>query len=139
MENEITKRHIQVPSDMTEQYNYLKPGDILIYATLKRHMDKETKTCYPSLATISKESGASINTVKASIQNLVNSNPFKNAKVGDYVKIGNYSQGETGDIQPIEWLILSREENRILKQKIMEYERKIERLKKEIEEKQSQA
>ena len=32
-----------------------------------------------------------------------------------------------------------KEENRILKQKIMEYERKIERLKKEIEEKQSQA
>lgn len=72
MENELNKHHVQVPNDMTEQNTYLKPGDILIYATIKRHMDKETKTCYPSLETISKESGASINTVRASIQNLVN-------------------------------------------------------------------
>ena len=72
MEKEINKRHVQVPNDMTEQNIYLKPGDILIYATIKRHMDKETKTCWPSLDTISRESGASINTVRASIQNLVN-------------------------------------------------------------------
>lgn len=72
MEKEINKQHVQVPNDMTEQNIYLKPGDILIYATIKRHMDKETKTCYPSLETISKESGASINTVRSSIQNLVN-------------------------------------------------------------------
>lgn len=72
MENEINKQHVQVPNDMTEQNIYLKPGDILIYATIKRHMDKETKTCYPSLDTISRESGASINTVRTSIQNLIN-------------------------------------------------------------------
>ena len=72
MENELNKQHVQVPNDMTEQNNYLKPSDILIYATIKRHMDKETKTCYPSLDTISRESGASINTVRNSIQNLVN-------------------------------------------------------------------
>ena len=72
MENELNKQHVQVPNDMTEQNIYLKPGDILIYATIKRHMDKETKTCWPSLDTISRESGASINTVRASIQNLVN-------------------------------------------------------------------
>ena len=72
MEKEINKQHVQVPNDMTEQNNSLKPGDLLIYATIKRHMDKDTKTCYPSLDTISRESGASINTVRASIQNLVN-------------------------------------------------------------------
>ena len=72
MENELNKQHVQVPNDMTEQNIYLKPGDILIYATIKRHMDKDTKTCYPSLDTISRESGASINTVRTSIQNLVN-------------------------------------------------------------------
>jgi len=72
MEKELNKQHVQVPNDMTEQNTYLKPGDILIYATIKRHMDKETKTCYPSLDTISKESGASINTVRSSIQNLIN-------------------------------------------------------------------
>lgn len=82
MENELTKRHVQVPNDMTEQNNYLKPADILIYATIKRHMDKETKTCYPSLDTISKESGASINTVKNSIQNLINSEYITVSKRG---------------------------------------------------------
>lgn len=82
MENEITKRHVQVPNDMTEQNSYLKPGDILIYATIKRHMNKETKTCYPSLTTISQESGASVNTVKASIQNLVNSKYITVSKKG---------------------------------------------------------
>lgn len=72
MEKELNKQHVQVPNDMTEQNNYLKPSDILIYATIKRHMDKDTKTCYPSLDTISKESGASINTVRSGIQNLIN-------------------------------------------------------------------
>lgn len=72
MEKEVNKHHVQVPNDMTEQNNSLKPGDLLIYATIKRHMDKDTKTCYPSLNTIAAESGASINTVRASIQNLIN-------------------------------------------------------------------
>lgn len=72
MKKEINKQHVQVPNDMTEQNNSLKPGDLLIYATIKRHMDKNTKTCYPSLNTIATESGASINTVRASIQNLIN-------------------------------------------------------------------
>ena len=74
MEKEINKQHVQVPNDMTEQNNSLKPGDLLIYATIKRHMDKDTKTCYPSLSTIASESGASINTVRTSIQNLINTN-----------------------------------------------------------------
>lgn len=72
MEKEINKQHVQVPNDMTEQNNSLKPGDLLIYATIKRHMDKDTKTCYPSLNLLSSESGASINTVRSSIQNLIN-------------------------------------------------------------------
>ena len=72
MEKEINKQHVQVPNDMTEQNNSLKPGDLLIYATIKRHMDKDTKTCYPSLNVIAAESGASINTVRTSIQNLIN-------------------------------------------------------------------
>ena len=39
---------------------------------------------------------------------------LKNAKVGDYVKFGNYPQTEKGDIQPIEWQVLSREGNKLL-------------------------
>ena len=39
---------------------------------------------------------------------------FKNAKVGDYIKFGNYPQTEKGEIQPIEWLVLSIENNKML-------------------------
>ena len=41
-------------------------------------------------------------------------NPFKNAKVGDYVKFGNYPQTSNGGVQPIEWQVLSKENNRML-------------------------
>ena len=39
---------------------------------------------------------------------------FKNAKVGDYVKFGNYPQTSSGGVQPIEWQVLSRENNKML-------------------------
>lgn len=85
------KKHVQVPNKMTEEHNDLKPGDILIYATIKRHMDKDTKTCYPSLAKISEECGASINTVRSSIQNLENAGyiqvyPYKRGKLYKFLK-----------------------------------------------------
>ena len=41
-------------------------------------------------------------------------NPFKNAKVGDYVKFGNYPQTSNGGVQPIEWQVLSKENNKML-------------------------
>ena len=43
-----------------------------------------------------------------------NPNPFKNAKVGDYVKFGNYPQTSNGGVQPIEWQVLSKENNKML-------------------------
>ena len=41
-------------------------------------------------------------------------NPFKNADIGDYIKFGNYPQTANGDSLPIEWLILAKEDNKIL-------------------------
>ena len=41
-------------------------------------------------------------------------NPFKSAKVGDYIKFGSYPQTSNGDIQPIEWQVLSIENNKML-------------------------
>ena len=43
-----------------------------------------------------------------------NPNPFINAKVGDYVKFGNYPQTSNGQNQPIEWQVLSIENNKML-------------------------
>ena len=41
-------------------------------------------------------------------------NPFKNAKVGDYVKFGNYPQTSDGSILPIEWQVLAKENHKML-------------------------
>lgn len=62
-------QHVQVPNDMTNSGN-LSPKDLLIYATIKSHLNKITKTCFPSLSTIAKESGISRPTVIKSIEAL---------------------------------------------------------------------
>ena len=43
-----------------------------------------------------------------------NSNPFINAKVGDYVNFGNYPQTAECEEKPIEWQVLAKEENKML-------------------------
>ena len=47
----------------------LTPKDQLIYSIIKSH-DNPTKGCFPSLQVLSKESGASINTIRDSIARL---------------------------------------------------------------------
>ncbi len=38
----------------------------------------------------------------------------KNVKVGDYIKFGSYPQTVDGQVQPIEWQVLSKENNKML-------------------------
>mgnify|MGYP002515738597 CR=1 FL=1 len=68
MENEISKRHTQVPNNMAA--DNLEPKDQLIYAIIHDHLNEKTKECFPSLQVISEESGASVSTVRASIKRL---------------------------------------------------------------------
>ena len=53
---------------------------------------------------------------KSSLESLKSSgsNPFKNAKIGDYVKFGRYPQTAKGEVQPVEWQVLARENNKAL-------------------------
>ena len=60
-------QHVQVPNDMGTKN--LTPKDQLIYTIIKSH-DNPTKGCFPSLQVLSKESGASINTIRDSIARL---------------------------------------------------------------------
>lgn len=62
-----SKQHVQLPNNMIKE-NGLEPRDLLVYAILKKYMNNETKECFPSLQTLSKESGYSINTVRKSIK-----------------------------------------------------------------------
>ena len=43
-----------------------------------------------------------------------NGNPFINAKVGDYVKFGRYPQTAEGEVRPVEWQVLSKENGQML-------------------------
>ena len=51
---------------------------------------------------------------KQQIKPVQQSVSFKNAKVGDYVKFGNYPQTADGGSLPIEWQVLARENNKML-------------------------
>lgn len=80
-EKEKSKQHVQLPNDMTQKSD-LEPNDLLVYVTLKRHMNKETKECFPSLQLLSKECGFSIPTIRKSITLLTKSGYINVRKQG---------------------------------------------------------
>ena len=59
------EQHVQLPNDMD-----LEPKDLLIYLCIKRYMNKDTHDAFPALSTLSKKSGASINTIRKAITRL---------------------------------------------------------------------
>ena len=66
MEN---KQHVQLPNNMTVNEK-LKPKDLLVYVTIKKYMNSETLSCFPSLSTIVEKSGVSKPTVLNAIKSL---------------------------------------------------------------------
>lgn len=75
------KQHVQVPNNMTVN-DELTPKDLLIYATIKRFMNKDTLSCFPSLATISEKSGVSKPTILKAINKLQKLEYFRIEKDG---------------------------------------------------------
>lgn len=73
---EESKQHVQVPDPDVKKHSSLKPIDYLVYANIRRYMNKDTKTCYPSLETISKDCDCSIPTVRSSIKRLASEQLF---------------------------------------------------------------
>lgn len=78
MEN---KQHVQVPNNMTLKEG-LTPKDMLVYAVIKKYMNRETLSCYPSLNTIVEKSGVSKPTVINAINKLEKANYIKVSKKG---------------------------------------------------------
>lgn len=68
-ENQTFVKHVQVPD--SNEYRGLKPTDKLVYANIRRFMNKDTMTCYPSMSTIAKFCDVTEPTVKAAIKRLV--------------------------------------------------------------------
>lgn len=97
----MTKQHVQLPKNDTN--NEITPKDKLIYLNIRRHMNRDSKQAYPSLATICKESGASINTVRKSIKVLEENNYITISKQG---KKNIYHFNETKSFEPFSYEFL---------------------------------
>lgn len=68
-EKEQSKQHVQVP-DPKEKDSELKPIDYLVYANIRRFMNKDTHTCWPSISTIASKCNCSEPIVRNSISKL---------------------------------------------------------------------
>lgn len=79
MEENKNLQHVQVPNGMG--HDNLEPKDQLIYMVIKSH-DNPKQECWPSLQTLSKESGASINTIRDCIKRLKEAGYIKTELVG---------------------------------------------------------
>lgn len=69
-------QHVEVPQPK-EKETSLKPFDYLVYANIRRNVNKNTMTCFPSLKTIAKKCGSTIPTIRQSIKKLLNEKMFE--------------------------------------------------------------
>lgn len=90
----INKQHVQLPNNMTKS-GELSPKDIVIYVYIKRHANGKSKEAFPSLKTLSEESGAAINTIRKCISNLVDKNKITIRKDGrkNIYRFVNFNDG----------------------------------------------
>lgn len=68
--NELTYRKISVFDNENPQ-RILKPGDKIIYASIRRFMNSETRECYPSIAKIKEKTGCGQNKIYDAINRLI--------------------------------------------------------------------
>jgi biotin operon repressor len=64
----LSKQHIQLPNDMGK--SGLTANDLLVYVSIKRHMNNITKECFPSQVLVAEHSGLSRPTIQKSIEQL---------------------------------------------------------------------
>lgn len=76
MEEKETKQHVQVPDSVKE--TKLKPFDKLVYANLRKYMNKDTYECFPTVRRIAAECGCTERRVTNSINRLI--------EAGDIIK-----------------------------------------------------
>lgn len=62
---------VTVPDEVVD-CEEISPKSLVVYCAIKRHMNKETLTCYPEIKTIAKEAGCGKDTVLNAIKELEN-------------------------------------------------------------------
>lgn len=97
----MNKQHVQLPNNASD----LEPKDKLIYLSIRRFMNKDTKIAFPSLQTISTVSGASIPTIRKIITKLEELDYFKISKRG---RGQQYEFNELKSFEPFSYDFLDR-------------------------------
>lgn len=97
----MDKQHVQLPHNASD----LDPKDKLIYLSIRRFMNKNTKIAFPSLQTISEVSGASIPTIRKIITKLEELDYFKISKRG---RGQQYEFNELKSFEPFSYDFLDR-------------------------------
>lgn len=67
------KQFVTVPNSLVE-CEEISPKSLVIYCAIKRHMDKDTKTCYPKIETIAEEAGCGRDQVLKALKELESNN-----------------------------------------------------------------
>ena len=66
-------KHTEVPNEISNlrDKNQLEHGDKIIYATIRRHMNKQTRDCFPAITTIAMKLKCSKTKVLTAIKRLI--------------------------------------------------------------------
>ena len=99
----MEKQHVQLPNNASD----LEPKDKLVYLSIRRFMNKDTKIAFPSLQTISNVSGASIPTIRKIITKLEDLDYFKVSKKG---RGQQYEFNELKSFEPFSYEFLDKDD-----------------------------
>lgn len=97
----MEKQHVQLPNNASD----LEPKDKLVYLSIRRFMNKDTKIAFPSLQTISDISGASIPTIRKIITKLEDLDYFEVSKKG---RGQQYKFNELKSFEPFSYEFLDK-------------------------------
>lgn len=105
--NEETKstRHIQVSNNIKFQPPYVL-HDALVYAYLRSYMNKDTKSCYPSVATLKKDTELNERTISKSIKSLCNQNLISIKRIGKK-NVYTFTDPSLNSFEPFSYEFLS--------------------------------
>ena len=78
MTDDNKKPHVQVPDPVKE--TKLKPFDKLVYANLRKYMNKDTYECFPTIRRIASECGCTEKRVTNSIERLIEAGDIEKTK-----------------------------------------------------------
>lgn len=68
------------PMDAENKERILQHGDKIVYASIRRFMNKDTKTCYPSISKIKEKAGCGQAKVESAIERLIKAGFLKVTK-----------------------------------------------------------